>query len=319
MDYTWLKYYWIRSVYRKLYTKITHKILEPKHFVDQALMERQRVQDYIMEKLDAKEPFMAARYGATELRVLIETAAVDGKIKKHLTLDTRNTICRWSGFFPNDEKEIMKFGHLMMESSQSLDLLGIWYNIMEDYAVHKYASGAKLCILGALGPLQREGTGIRNWTAALKGKKVLVIHPFQKTIYKQYEKRELLFDNPEYLPKFDLRVVKAVQTIAGEKDDRFVSWFEALDYMYEEAMKEDFDVALLGCGAYGFPLASMIKKAGKQAIHIGGGLQILFGIKGKRWENMEGISCRFNDAWTYPLEEEIPVNFKHVEDGCYWK
>ena len=45
-------------------------------------------------------------------------------------------------------------------------------------------------------------------------------------------------------------------------------------------MKFDFDVALIGCGAYGFPLAAKLKTAGKQAIHLGGVLQALFGIKG---------------------------------------
>lgn len=31
---------------------------------------------------------------------------------------------------------------------------------------------------------------------------------------------------------------------------RFNDWFEALDYMVEEALKIPFDIALIGCGAY---------------------------------------------------------------------
>jgi len=53
-----------------------------------------------------------------------------------------------------------------------------------------------------------------------------------------------------------LLTLKAVQTIANTKDDRFDTWFDALDYMYNEALKLDFDVALIGCGAYGYPLAA---------------------------------------------------------------
>lgn len=93
-----------------------------------------------------------------------------------------------------------------------------------------------------------------------------------------------MFDNPDILPEFELKTLKAVQTLAGEKEDRFKTWFEALNYMYTEAMKIDFDIAIIGCGAYGMPLASMLKEAGKKAIHMGGVTQILFGIKGKRWE-----------------------------------
>lgn len=57
----------------------------------------------------------------------------------------------------------------------------------------------------------------------------------------------------------------------------------------------DYDIVLLGCGAYGFPLAAYAKRRGKQAIHMGGSLQLLFGIKGKRWEDQNyAIRAREN-------------------------
>ena len=91
--------------------------------------------------------------------------------------------------------------------------------------------------------------------------------------------------------------------------------------MYNEAMKMDFDIAIIGCGAYGMPLAAKLKQAGKQAIHLGGATQLLFGIKGKRWvENYPSkIATLFNDAWVYPDEIEVPQAAKVVEGGCYWK
>ena len=48
--------------------------------------------------------------------------------------------------------------------------------------------------------------------------------------------------------------------------------------------------------------------------------QILFGIKGRRWEaypeNVERLS---NDAWIRPSSEETPSAAGRVEDGCYWQ
>ena len=44
----------------------------------------------------------------------------------------------------------------------------------------------------------------------------------------------------------------------------------------------EFDVAIIGCGAYGLPLAVEAKRMGKQAIHMGGATQVLFGIKVNR-------------------------------------
>ena len=82
----------------------------------------------------------------------------------------------------------------------------------------------------------------------------------------------------------------------------------------EEIDKIDFDIAILGCGAYGFPLAAFIKNKGKKAIHIGGATQLIFGIKGKRWEGASFI----NKYWISPRKEDRPKGFEKVEGGCYW-
>jgi hypothetical protein len=123
------------------------------------------------------------------------------------------------------------------------------------------------------------------------------------------------------LPEFELIVQKAVQTIAGTTDERYGNWFEALDAMYEEAMQKDFDVAILGCGAYGFPLAGRIKAAGRSAVHMGGTTQILFGIHGKRWDedkNHQYLNRYYSDAWVRLGVKDIPKGAGKVENGCYW-
>ena len=50
--------------------------------------------------------------------------------------------------------------------------------------------------------------------------------------------------------------------------------------MKNQIVKTDFDIAIIGAGAYGFSLAAFIKKIGKKAVHLGGPTQVLFGIKG---------------------------------------
>lgn len=88
--------------------------------------------------------------------------------------------------------------------------------------------------------------------------------------------------------------------------------------MEDEAMRMNFDVALVGCGAYGLPLAARLKRQGKKAIHLGGALQILFGIKGGRWDSRPEFKKFYNDAWVRPGEEHRPIAYQLVEDGCYW-
>lgn len=40
----------------------------------------------------------------------------------------------------------------------------------------------------------------------------------------------------------------------------------------------------------------------EKAVHIGGALQLLFGIKGRRWDRE--FSSIYNDAWVRPEENE---------------
>ena len=119
------------------------------------------------------------------------------------------------------------------------------------------------------------------------------------------------------MPNFQLITLKSVQSIAGEKTD-FNTWFDALDSMKKKIDDIDFDISIIGCGAYGLPLASYIKSIGKQAIHLGGATQILFGIKGKRWEERSDFVVLFNEFWKNPDNSEIPRNSHNVENGCYW-
>lgn len=80
----------------------------------------------------------------------------------------------------------------------------------------------------------------------------------------------------------------------------------------------DYEVAIIGCGAYGFHLAAHAKRTGHKAVHLGGATQILFGIKGKRWDEMPAVNKLFNKYWVYPPQTDRPKNYDKVEGGCYW-
>jgi hypothetical protein len=201
----------------------------------------------------------------------------------------------------------------MIQDMKQLDILCSWR--IEEKFLLKYYPGAKQIELRALEPYLSDNP----WSEMLEGLKVLVIHPFNTTIERQYhEKRELLFEDKRILPRFkSLETIKAVQTIAGNKGE-FNTWFEALDSMKAAIDSKDYDVAIIGCGAYGFPLAAHVKRSGKKAIHLGGATQILFGIKGRRWDDHPLISPLYNEHWVRPSQEDVPSDANKVENGCYW-
>ena len=160
------------------------------------------------------------------------------------------------------------------------------------------------------------------WTHKLLGKRVLIIHPFIETFKKQLAKGCSFFgDNAVFLPGQQFVFYRAYNTQAGNRTHS--NWFETFSIMCKEikAMEADFDIALLGCGGYGLPLCNYIFGLGKSALYIGGGLQLLFGVTGKRWDShaIIGPFASAKDAlWVRPAEDEIVAGHKTIEGGCYW-
>ena len=315
-----LKYH-RRDLLRRGWNKAMKKLhirshIQPRYASTHRWLTDAESQELISRYILENRPSLISRFGGTETRCTAEAIAVEVGARKHLSEKTMEKIQILSGVFPRTEEFLLHYGTISKESAKNVDILGVWDSQMQDYLIdtlcgeHTFLAG-----VGNLEPYYRE----HPWSAALKGKKVLVIHPFAKSIYDQYtKKRALLFPDRDVLPEFELSVLPAVQTIAGSEDNRFENWEQALEYMYQEAIKIDFDVAILGCGAYGMPLGSKLKDYGKVCIHMGGATQLLFGIKGARWDHDPVVSGMYNDAWVRPSEEETPKNVGRVENACYW-
>jgi hypothetical protein len=257
--------------------------------------------------------FLAGRFGSVELESLERHLRAEnghGYYSDKLKTDMSNN----AGFFPTDDGSLDAFGEEYGRATAALDFLGLWFNPHEDLAVRKLCPEATLIPLRALEPYYF----VSPWSAALEGKRVLVVHPFADSIQRRYqEARTDLFRNPHVLPSFHLMTLKAVQSHAGAVSG-FASWFEALDDMKCQMAALNFDVCIVGAGAYGLPLACYAKSQGKQAIHMGGATQVLFGIIGRRWEQHPVIRTFINSAWKRPTEEETPPDARSVENGCYW-
>jgi hypothetical protein len=288
------------------------------------------IKDYanalIKNALTATEPVMIARLGGNELSCMVNYLGVKEKEKYKSVrgyIRGKTPIWWWSssvlkqmqigaGFFPVDAKNVDRFCELMISVLPNVDILGSW--LKEEQFFNSELINSKKVMLEDLEPFF---TG-KPWTKALEGKKVLVVHPFDEAIKNQFAVREQLFEN-QLLPDFELITLRAVQSIAREKTN-FKNWFEALDSMKEKIAATNFDICILGCGAYGFPLASYVKDIGKKAVHLGGVTQLLFGIKGKRWENyiVYPYMNLYNEYWIRPGDKNRPQNADMVEGACYW-
>lgn len=284
--------------------------------------------EIIKNKLKENIPLMICRFGSVELDCIINYLSIKNKKKYFIVnsikyiLDksgpfwwdkrTKYSMRNNAGFFPVENEYLEKYAEHVLKSIKNIDILGSWLE-GEKYVEKFYPSNLKKVRLKNLEPYYHEFP----WSEILENKKVLVIHPFAETIQTQYMKRNHLFKNKNVLPDFELITYKPIQSIAFEETN-FSNWFEALDFMCNEISLIEYDIAIIGAGAYGFSLANFAKNSGKQAIHLGGATQILFGIKGKRWEEREFFKNLFNENWVRPDEKEKPKNAKNVENSCYW-
>ncbi len=262
----------------------------------------------IAEMLNSDLPFMVGRFGAVEMHC-VSRWMHGGKC----TETEKEQALYAAGIFPNDDATIERFCKVYTDAMKECDVLGVWEITGEKKAIKKFCLQPKLIPMVSIEPYYYDNP----WSMELKGKKLLVVHPFKKTIEKQFNRRTLLFERGVLPKELKLETIQAVQSNAGAKP-LFKDWFEALDNMKGQIAEADFDVAIIGAGAYGLPLAAFVKSLGKQAIQMSGATQILFGIKGKRWDTHPVISKMYNENWVRPLAEETPPQIQKVEGGSYW-
>lgn len=276
---------------------------------DKTIMDGEKGNSTIFQMINSGKPFGIGRLGATESRCISKWMS-----GKNFALSNLENIKALSGVFPNDIDSVGKFCEIYSEALTDLDALTVWGVTGERKIMDKFCDSPMLLGIMSLEPYFYD----EPWSFALKNKKILIVHPFVETISKQLQVKEKLFRNPNVLPDFkQVSYVKAVQSLGGNSE--FESWFEALDYMKKQISKQDFDIAIIGAGAYALPLVAYVKKNKKQAIQLAGATQLLFGIKGKRWEERLEYKDIFNKYWVYPAQNETPTNKENVEGGSYWK
>lgn len=127
------------------------------------------------------QPLMVARFGAVEIKAILYKSFP--WLSMFLKEYTYRHIGNNAGFFPVDECLLKRYTLLMKEDMRFLDVLASWRP--EEILFRKVLRNCKKIRLGDLGPNFTKS----SWTQSLKGKKVLVIHPFAKTIKSQYEKK----------------------------------------------------------------------------------------------------------------------------------
>lgn len=265
----------------------------------------------IRKTILAGEPASIGKIGDTEM-ITLENIYLKSKPPANWPSE-EDRIYLMSGVYPPTLEFIRRWGEIYMKALSEVDILAAWATRGEEAITRRACPEALLVKLESTEPYYSN----TPWSEALRGKKVLVCTSFPKTIAQQFGRRDRIWADKRVLPEFELDILEVPTYVHFLPEPKYPDWAVGLEEMCKDMDTRDFDVALIGAGAWSLGLAANAKKLGKIGIHLGGSLQVLFGVMGKRWEGHQ-ISTYWNDAWTRPLPEETPENKERMEHGAYW-
>ena len=194
---------------------------------------------------------------------------------------------------------------------EGLDLQGVWSSGYEAVCIGKGAN-REFFNVEITSP---DGANPKHWLSSLKGKRVLVESPFDGTVQKQIPRLAEIWPQSTWMTGTDFCSVPFPYLIDEGCPE---TWWEVYSRIGKIVSAGNYDVALFGCGGLGLPFAHLAKKAGRVGIHLGGHLQLIFGIYGKRHLEQKWHRQHINEAWVRPEASEVAKTASRVEGGCYW-
>lgn len=281
----------------------------------------EEVHSYLGKELQAQGGFFLGRPGGTEsegmahfLRERLPLKLL-GRKKSYSSFFLSNA-ARYSGISWDTMNDLDYFSYRYLSAALDADCFG--YGEFAPGALGLADMRARLGMPIVRYSLFDPWLAVKNklepWTQSLAGMKVLVIHPFTKSITHQYEQRGQVGGLPRVLPDFDLEVVRPPVTLLQEES---LTWIKEFVLIEEAVLAKNFDVALIGAGSYGLPLAQSIARSGRKAVHTAGLTQLIFGVIGKRWDGSPVIDEFVDDSWIRPFQEDVAPGTEVIEGGSY--
>jgi len=238
-------------------------------------------------------------------------------------------IQRNAGIFPGTPESIDEWCEAYMEALMTMTggaagWFAPTFNA-EKAILDTYAPNAFRTPLRSLEPYYMPA-GLR-WTEKLVGKRVAVVSSFANTMQAQIHRADKIWTGAQedLLPR-DVTwnfIRTGYSPIVSQGNASWPegcnTWQEAVNHVVTSVILSQSEIALIGCGGLGMIIAGRLKEAGISTIVLGGAIQVLFGIKGRRWATHDVISRFWNDSWVWPSPTEIPGGAGSIEGGCYWR
>lgn len=258
--------------------------------------------DNLIDELNSKNALSVVRLGNVEAyQMLMKNNKIHGQMLTN------------AGFFGN-EKEVSEWKAMVLKALLNADL-----NLRVVSCQSFWVCDDVLTQLNLFIPTLPYVEDIAFWITLLntiKTDNIGIVSFFKKDMERQRSKLDFIHKKVPIKNNYrKWKIIKSENTIKGNEPSN-KKWIEVYNDLLDRSLSSNCDIYLISCGCYGIPLCNDLKKAGKKAIYVGGLLQLLFGLKGKRWDDRPLVNQHYNKHWHYPTEK--PKNCNLVEGGCYW-
>jgi len=261
--------------------------------------------------------YAAAKIGISEKRwmyypILLERESDPRKIKAY-----EASLCflalKQAGVFPAKPAFYREFGPFYVEQVRNRDCIGVFNDspFIEPEIIRSYRLENKLGYFLNQEPDRSSPTNPElGYLSAFAGKKVLLLSPFAGFLQERANRSvfEAIWSKTgkEWFYPASIEAIEFPYGFAVESQRHYKTALDLLEAIKERIESADFDVALIGVGGLGIPLASFVKNLGKIGLSLGGHLQVLFGVLGDRWRNSAEWQSRYiNSAWT-----DMPAHYR---------
>jgi len=224
-----------------------------------------------------------------------------------------------AGVFPVRRDIYQRWARVYREAVRDLDFVAQWQppgSFLEAYEQAFLNRDLPKAVRGSFVGLEPVGA---EWLRPLAELRWLVVSPFCRTIESQLPKLALLNVFHGVEPERLAEAARSCRFVPCPQLPYMVppvyrDWLDGLEELKKAITKQEFDVAIIGAGAWSLPLAAHAKRLGKIGLHLGGTLNLLFGIRGGRFDD-RGF---YNEHWIRPIEKERPKNHQLMENSAYW-
>ena len=277
----------------------------------------------IKRLLESNQPFFIGRIAGVELKIAhLVLKGVPSSSREYQ--EERARLQTNAGIYTKTDESVQEYAKQLLEAYDHCTVIAEWERTGKVFSftgMGQELIAARTPHIPKINALSLEPYYVpdpHSWMSAMRGKRVLVIHPFVHTMKQQTEHFAKLFPGREWFKDCTFQFVAPPFTLAGNHQGR--DWQEHLHrFLGTLDSSMAFDVALVAAGGYGMMISDhLYTKHNKLVLYIGGALQLFFGIIGKRWFDNKAILELVNDDWVRPSQAERPDHFTRVEKGCYW-